>query len=135
MTSFSEIVAFGSSESEQTYLAQLVLQGDKIATSSLAELYHLRQLPLSKIGDIWQIQDGQQHVICYVQVTKVLEQPFGKIDSTFALAEGDGSYANWYQIHETYYTRLLKNYGGTLTNQTPLICTWFTLIPDPSLGL
>ncbi|WP_314208399.1 ASCH domain-containing protein [Vagococcus salmoninarum] len=135
MTNFSEIVAFGSSESEQTDLAQLVLQGVKVATSSLAELYPLRQQPLTQVGDIWQIQDGQQRVICYVQVTNVLEQPFGKIDSTFALEEGDGSYANWHQIHETYYASLLKKYGRTLTSQTPLICTWFTLIPDPSLGL
>ncbi|MDR2278266.1 MAG: ASCH domain-containing protein, partial [Vagococcus sp.] len=79
-------------------------------------------------GDIWQIKNGLNKDICVVEVIRVDVILFGDIDETFAIYEGDGTLANWYDIHFNYYSKLLSSYELLLTNETELECVWFKRI-------
>lgn len=123
-----EVIKFGGTSEEQTYLADLVLKGEKTATSSLKILQNLTDKKATKVGDIWQIKNGLNEDICVVEVIRVDVILFGDIDETFAIYEGDGTLANWYDIHFNYYSKLLSSYEHLLINETELECVWFKRI-------
>lgn len=118
-------VKFGKTLEEQNELANLVLEGKKKATSSLYYLQEIKKAQPTRIGDIWQIQNGQSQNICRVQVTKVRVKQFSEIDETFARAEGDRTLTNWKRIHDTYYTHILGEYNKVLEESTLLECVYF----------
>ncbi|MEG0284561.1 MULTISPECIES: ASCH domain-containing protein [Vagococcus] len=120
-----EIIQFGGTKKEQTELAQLVLSGEKYATSSLKELQKIEGNLASQVGDLWEIRDGENKQVCLVEVTEVYNKPFGEIEEAFAVAEGDGTYINWFNIHNKYYGEKLKNYGVSLDKETILECVFF----------
>lgn len=117
-------VKFGGTAIEQDELAHLVLEGKKIATSSLVEL---NKQP-TEINDSWEIVDSNNQLVTKVKVIQVTRKKFGEIDSSFAEDEGDGTYENWYNIHWNYYGQLLKNRNLQLTEETVLECVWFQKI-------
>lgn len=123
-----EVIKFGGTSEEQTYLADLVLKGEKTATSSLKILQNLTAKKATKVGDIWQIKNGLNEDICVVEVIRIDVILFGDIDETFAIYEGGGTLANWYDIHFNYYSKLLSSYELLLTNETELECVWFKRI-------
>ncbi|MBO0477660.1 ASCH domain-containing protein [Vagococcus sp. DIV0080] len=123
-----KVVRFGSERDEQTYLAHLVLDGVKIATSSLKELQELMTKPKTSLNDRWIIQNGWAEEVCQVDVTTVELIPFGEVTERFAIDEGDGSYENWYNIHSHYYQQLLNKYDRVLSDETILECVYFKLI-------
>ena len=82
-----EIIQFGGTKKEQTELAQLVLSGEKYATSSLKELQKIEGNLASQVGDLWEIRDGENKQVCLVEVTEVYNKPFGEIEEAFAVAE------------------------------------------------
>ena len=57
-----EIIQFGGTKKEQTELAQLVLSGEKYATSSLKELQKIEGNLASQVGDLWEIRDGEHPI-------------------------------------------------------------------------
>lgn len=119
-------VKFGGTVEEQDYLAQLVLQGEKIATSSLYEI----TLKHTNVGEVWEIIDSKNRKIAMVEVTKVQQRKFKEIDEAFAQEEGDQTYRNWYEIHWNYYGEILKNRGAQITEETVLECVWFQKIKN-----
>lgn len=123
-----EVIKFGGTKEEQTYLADLVLRGEKNATSSLKILQNFTDRKATKIGDIWQIRNGLNEDICVVEVIEVDVILFGDIDEVFAIQEGDGTFDNWYDIHFNYYSKQLLIYELLLTNETELECVWFKRI-------
>ncbi|EOL41643.1 hypothetical protein RV11_GL002834 [Enterococcus phoeniculicola] len=118
-------VKFGETSKEQDELAGLVEQGVKVATSSLKFFQDEGLSVPTSIGDKWAIENSLGELICLVEVTAVCYQTFSKIDETFAIAEGDGSFDRWYSIHSVYYSHLLNKYKQELTDQTILECVYF----------
>lgn len=119
-------VRFGGTIEEQNELSQLVLIGEKVATSSLLELK--KEKDLTSVGDIWQIQDGFKQDICMVKVSEVEIKKFKDITEDFAIKEGDGSFNNWLEIHKNYYSFLLNKNGKLLEDTTLLECVYFEKI-------
>lgn len=117
------IIQFGGTQEEQTELANLVEIGEKTATSSLVEIK--QEEDLTQIGDIWEIHDGKNHFICFVEVENVVFKKFSEVDEEFALLEGDGSLENWTRIHHSYYSFLLEKIGKKLNSETLLECIYF----------
>lgn len=117
------IIQFGGTHEEQTELANLVKIGEKTATSSLVEIQQKEDL--TQIGDIWEIHDGKNHFICFVEVENVVFKKFSEVDEEFALLEGDGSLKNWTRIHHSYYSFLLEKIGKQLSSETLLECVYF----------
>ena len=121
-------IKFGSHEIEQSYLADLVNKEIKTATSSL-NYYNIKN-PENKsiVGEIWEIYDGLSNLICKVKVTSVSIINFSEVDESFVIAEGDGSYENWYNIHFDYYKDMIEGEGLIFTEDIELECVYFEKI-------
>lgn len=119
-------VRFGGTRKEQDELAELVLNYEKVATSSLVDIQ--LESELTKIGDIWQIYNGSDEFVCEVEVISVVIKEFAQIDEEFAIKEGDGSLSNWLTIHEAYYSSQLQESGKILSKDTRLECVYFKLL-------
>ena len=76
---------------EADYLAELVLMGQKTATSSAFDLYAVGNEPLPKENELSVILDSKENAICIIETTKVKEtvgQPIGKSFMRISLANG-----------------------------------------------
>ncbi len=121
-------IKFGSHEIEQSYLADLVNKNIKTATSSL-NYYNLKNPEQKSIlGEIWEIYNGLNEFICSVKVTEVSILKFSEVDEEFAIAEGDGSFENWYTIHYDYYSEQLEKEGINFSQDIELECVYFKKI-------
>lgn len=109
-------------------LAQKVLSGEKIATSSLYDYYCMNLKEMSKINDYASILDSYGNEICVVKIVKIEIIPLQNITESFAIEEGDGNLSNWLKIHTEYYSVQLERIGKVLTGDTELVCEWFKVI-------
>lgn len=116
---------FGDNADE---LAQKVLSGEKIATSSLYDYYRMNLKEMSKIKDYASILDSHGNEICVVKTVKIEIIPLKNITESFAIEEGDGNLSNWLKIHTEYYSVQLERIGKVLTGDTELVCEWFKVI-------
>ena len=84
---------------EADYLAELVLMGQKTATSSAFDLYAVGNEPLPKENELSVILDSKENAICIIETTKVevmltrkvketVGQPIGKSFMRISLANG-----------------------------------------------
>lgn len=123
-----EFIAFGNTKEMADELADLVLAGEKIATSSLLELYDYREAKISEVGDYALLLNGDKEAVAVVKVVRVGIRKFGAIDEQFAKEEGDGSLENWLAIHLPYYTQQLASIDQPFSNDALLHCIWFEVV-------
>lgn len=123
-----EKIKFGGSLSEIDDLANKVLTGEKIATSSLLDLYHIGKKRRSELDDLLSILNSVDKEVTIVRVEKVEIVKFGDITDKFAKEEGDGNLENWKAIHQPYYSKLLSDIGKELSDETLLVCEWFKVV-------
>ena len=123
-----EKVKFGNSIYEIDDLANKVLIGEKVATSSLLDYYLIRKKKKSKVGDCFAILNSVNKEVAIVKVERIETLKFEDITEEFAKEEGDGSLENWRIIHEPYYSQLLSEIGKELNAETMLVCEWFKVI-------
>ncbi|MGY3779103.1 ASCH domain-containing protein [Isobaculum melis] len=123
-----ELMTFGNTKEMADELAELVLAGEKIATSSLLELYDYREAKISEVGDYALLLNGDSDAVAVVKVVRTTIQRFGDIDEQFAKEEGDGSLANWLAIHLPYYTQQLARIDQPFSNDVLLHCIWFEVV-------
>ena len=67
---------------EADYLAELVLMGQKTATSSAFDLYAVGNEPLPKENELSVILDSKENAICIIETTKVEVIPFKEVLKT-----------------------------------------------------
>lgn len=123
-----EKIQFGSIPHEMDDLANKVLTGEKVATSSLLDYYLNGLKKQSKVGDLFSILNSAEEEVATVRVEKIETIKFGDITEKFAIEEGDGSLKNWQAIHQPYYSRLLAAIGKELNAETLLLCEWFKIV-------
>ena len=75
---------------EADYLAELVLMGQKTATSSAFDLYAVGNEPLPKENELSVILDSKENAICIIETTKVEVIPFKEVSKDHAYKEGEG---------------------------------------------
>ena len=109
-------------------LAEKVLIGDKIATSSLYDYYSMNLKEMIKENEYAFILDSHGKEICIIQIKRNEVVEFQNITEQFAIDEGDENLANWLKIHTEYYSLLLEKIGKRLTRETKILCEWFTVI-------
>lgn len=127
-----EKVKFGDSFAEIDDLANKVLLGEKVATSSLL-IYYERGLKIkSVVGDYFSVLNSSDKSVAFVRIDKIQVVKFGDITEAFAIEEGDGSLENWMTIHQSYYSKLLSQFGEELSPETLLVCEWFTVVSSLS---
>lgn len=107
-SSHYEAYSFGDPESVD-YIADLVKNGIKTATSSALELYEENER-IPQVGDYNVILDSQNLPVCVTQ-TKVVEiVPFNQIMVEHAYHEGEGnrSYEYWHNAHVKFLMQNLN---------------------------
>lgn len=121
-------IKFGNIKDDIDDLAQKVLSGQKIATSSLLDYYRLNLKERSQLGDCFSVLDSSDNEIAVVKITKIEIVKFQDISELFALDEGDGNLYNWRKIHREYYSNQLLAIGRELDGNTELVCEWFEVV-------
>ena len=119
--------AFGASADE---LADLVLCGEKTATSSAYEFYKLENEPLPQAGSFDVILDSQDKAVCIIEITKVSVVPFNEVSAEHAFKEGEGdkSLAYWQQVHEAFFTESLAEAGLEFSQEMAVVLEEFRKI-------
>lgn len=103
------------------YLATLVLAGKKTATCS-AKITYSDQDPFPQVGEIHTVLDGDNLPMVDIHLTQVDFEQWQHISSDFALAEGEGSFADWQQAHLDFFENQLSL---TVSADFELVCERF----------
>ena len=119
--------AFGGAPDE---LAQLVLQGEKMATSSAYDIYQVKNQPLPRVGEYSVILNSKQEAVCIIRTTKVQILPFDKVDEQHARKEGEGdkSLSYWRKIHRDFFTAALQKVGLSFDESRKVVCEEFEVV-------
>lgn len=109
-------------------LAQAVIDRRKTATCSALKLYELENEPVPVIDEYSIILNSLEEPVAIIKTVDVSVIPMNEVTEEFALAEGDGSYRNWKEIHERYFKRELGKVGLEFTEDVLLVCERFELV-------
>lgn len=120
--SYKEAFQFGASSG---WLASLVVEGKKTATTSGYVFYELESEELPKKGDYSIVLDENNQPVAVIQIQSVDVLPMNEVSEEFALAEGEGDYDFWWRAHEEFFTNELKPYGKTFSPDLMVVCERF----------
>lgn len=121
----AEAFQFGN---DADWLASLVVEGKKTATCSAHILYELENEPLPQVGQYNIVLDSKGMPVAIIQVVNVSILPMDEVPEDFALAEGVGDYAYWWNAHETFFKGELGERGLTYSESMPLVCERFEVV-------
>lgn len=122
--------SFGDHPAQADELLNLVLTGQKRATSSLYELYRWTNIALPQVGTYSVILDGNQIPRCIIQTTKVDVMPYRQVTAEQARLEGEGdlSLEYWREQHWQFFTHEAKAAHHHFTADDLVVCERFKLI-------
>ena len=110
---YYEAFYFGSTESSANRLADLVLKGEKTATSSLLWTLEQENRPMLQVGDFSIVTTRDKVPVCIVETTELRIIPFKDVDAQFAYdyGEGDRTLAWWKERIGEYYAQECEAIG------------------------
>ncbi|MEM7678726.1 MAG: ASCH domain-containing protein [Myxococcota bacterium] len=111
---------FDDNEDGAAYCAHAVFEGTKTATSTLAAT--ARDFTP---GDLELVTEFDGTPRALIEITYIDQACFGEIDDGFAVAEGDGTLAQWRETHLRCYGARMAERGETLDERTPLLRIFF----------
>lgn len=125
-----EAWAFGDSPAMADELLDLVLSGQKTATSSAHAVYLKTKEALPKVDGYSIILDGRGEARCVVKTTRVSVLPFLDVSECDAAKEGEGdlSLAYWREEHETFWRTNLADYGLTFSQEMLVVFEEFQVV-------
>jgi len=107
------------------WLADLVIEGKKTATTSGYLFYELENEAIPQVGEHNIILNGQDEPVAVIQIQSVEVMPMNEVKEDFALAEGEGDYQFWWEAHEAFFTEGLKEYGKVFSPEMLVVCERF----------
>lgn len=119
---YREAFQFGASAD---WLADLVVEGKKTATTSGYIFYELEKEALPQVGEYYIVLNGADEPVAIIQIQSVDVMPMNEVSEEFALAEGEGDYSFWWDAHETFFSELLKDYQKDFTPDLLVVCETF----------
>ncbi|WP_026690389.1 ASCH domain-containing protein [Alteribacter aurantiacus] len=119
---YKDAFQFGASAD---WLASLVVEGKKVATTSGYLFYELENESLPKVGEYNIVLDGQEEPVAVIQTQSVDIVPMNEVTEEFTLAEGEGDYRFWWEAHESFFTKLLKEYKMEFSPDMLVVCERF----------
>lgn len=123
--SYTDAFPFGASAD---WLAQLVAEGKKTATTSGYVFYELEDEPLPEKGQYYIVLNSRDEPVAVIQIENVEVRPMNEVTEEFALREGEGDYKDWREAHETFFTEELAKYQLTFTPDMPVVCETFKVV-------
>ena len=106
-TKYKDAFQFGASAD---WLADLVVEGKKTATTSGFMFYELEKEAIPQAGEYYIVLNGQDEPAAVIQIQSVEVVPMNEVTEDYAIAEGGGDYQFWWEAHEKFFTELLKEY-------------------------
>lgn len=119
---YKEAFQFGE---KADWLAELVVEGKKTATCSSYPLYQIEGESLPKVGEYFVILNSHNSPVAVIQIESVEIFPMNKVPEAFALAEGEGDYQEWWDVHQHFFTELLKEYKLEFSPDMLVVCERF----------
>lgn len=109
-------------------LAELVVSGKKTATCSAHILYEIENEPLPYVGQYAIVLDEADQPVAIIQTTEVTIQAMNEVSEAFALDEGEGTYTEWWDNHERFFSELLGSYQMSFAPNMNIVCERFTVV-------
>ena len=106
---------------EADYLAELVLMGQKTATSSAFDLYAVGNEPLPKENELSVILDSKENAICIIETTKVEVIPFKEVSR-------DRGLTYWQELHENLFSNWLEEVGLHFSQDSLVVLEEFRVV-------
>lgn len=120
---------FGNTSEMARRLGELVLKGDKRATTTLHEEAEMDEYaPVA--GDYSIVTDFEGNPMCIIQMTEISILPFDEVDAEYALVEGEGdkSLDYWREGHRRFFTTDAAENGLEFNEKSLVICQKFNLL-------
>ena len=119
----SRLTAFGDSAALSERLLGLIRAGVKTATCSALRDYTDEDPP--RAGEVFVVLDHDGAPALVIGIDDVTIQTCDALDETFALAEGEGDFADWRAGHIDFFAR-----NGGWSPDMMIVCERFHLIAD-----
>ena len=120
---------FETNEKACNYLLDLVLKGQKRATSSSADGYLIENRALPKVGDLSVITDWADTPRCVIRTTSVRVLPYKDITFEIAKLEGeDDSIDSWRKNHERFFAEEGKEIGYEFSENMMVVFEEFEVV-------
>ncbi|MDN7240674.1 ASCH domain-containing protein [Planococcus sp. N028] len=119
-----EAFQFGA---DADWLAALVAEGKKTATCSAHVWYEFENESLPQVGQYNIVLNSKEEPVA-IKVTEVSIMPMNEVPEDFALAEGEGDYAFWWNAHEQFFKSELGAQGLPYSETMLLVCERFEVI-------
>lgn len=122
---YNDAFQFGA---DADWLADLVINDKKTATTSGFVFYELEKEDLPQVGEFNIVLNGENDPVAVIQIKSVDIVPMNEVKEDFALAEGEGDYKFWWEAHEKFFTELLKEYDKEFSPDMLVVCERFEKI-------
>ncbi|MEM6530552.1 MAG: ASCH domain-containing protein [Chloroflexota bacterium] len=124
---------FGDSPAMMDELGQLVLSGPKRATASIVVEYEAEGEPITPVGEVSIILDGQDRPLCIIETTEITVAPLNSVDAQFAWDEGEGdrTVAWWLDAHRQFFQRTCEANGWEYAEDMATVFERFRVIYPP----
>lgn len=110
------------------WLAELVVQGKKTATSSGYVFYELENESLPEAGQYFIVLNSKNEPVAVIQIVHVEVLPMNEVSEEFALAEGEGDYNYWWNAHEEFFKNALATYNLGWDPSMKIVCETFKVV-------
>ncbi|MEW9053829.1 MAG: ASCH domain-containing protein [Neobacillus sp.] len=122
---YKDAFQFGA---EPDWLADLVVECKKTATTSGHVFYELENEPLPQAGEYSIVLNSSDEPVAIIKIDSVEVLPMDEVSEEFALAEGEGDYAFWWEAHENFFRNELKTYNLEFAPNMVVVCERFTKV-------
>lgn len=109
-------------------LTELPVSGKKTATCSAHILYEIENEPLPYVGQYAIVLNAADRPVAIFQTTEVTIQAMNEVSEAFVLAEGEGTYKEWWGNHERFFGELLGSYQMSFAPNMNIVCERFTVV-------
>ncbi len=106
-------------------LAYLVMEGEKVATSSGFEFYGISNEEVPKVNDYSIVLNSVDIPVAIIKVTKVDIVPFNEVSEEFAISEGEGDYEFWWNAHVEFFKYMCNENNIEFREDMLVVCETF----------
>lgn len=120
---------FGNTSEMARRLGELVLKGDKRATTTLLQSAQ-KDGDEPSVGDYSVVTDFKGNPMCIIQITEIQTLPFDEVAAEYAFVEGEGdkSLDYWREGHRRFFTNDAAENGLEFNEKSLVICQKFKLL-------
>ncbi len=117
-----DVFQFGASPD---WLAELVLEGKKVATTSALFVYDLFSIDIPQVDEYFIVLNGKDEPVAVIRNTKVEVLPFNQVSEEFALSEGEGDFEYWWNAHVEFFKKETSSNNLEFKEDMLVVCETF----------